>query len=66
MFKRRRFKQSTTFEHCLAAEALHLRNEAATMPPGIERERLIRKARHGETASHLTEWLKSPGLRPPE
>jgi hypothetical protein len=27
---------------------------------------VIRKARQAETASHMNEWLTSPGLRPPE
>jgi hypothetical protein len=26
---------------------------------------LIRRARQAETASHINEWLNSPGLRPP-
>ena len=31
--------------------------------PGLECERLIRRARQAETASHMNEWLSSPGLR---
>jgi hypothetical protein len=27
---------------------------------------LMRRARQAETASHMSEWLKSPGLQPPE
>jgi CRP/FNR family transcriptional regulator, cyclic AMP receptor protein len=33
--------------------------------PGLECERLIRRARQAETASHINEWLSSPGLRTP-
>jgi hypothetical protein len=36
------------------------------LPPGTVRDELVRKARRAETGSHLTEWLTSPGLRPPE
>jgi hypothetical protein len=36
------------------------------LPPGIERERAIRKARQAETGSHISEWLNSPGLRAPK
>jgi hypothetical protein len=64
--QRRRFKQTLTLEARLAEQAKRLREEAKMLPPGALREELIRKARHAETASHLNEWLKSPGLRPPE
>jgi hypothetical protein len=43
-----------------------LREEAKSLPPGVERDRLLRKARQDEVALHVTEWLKSPGLRPPQ
>ena len=36
------------------------------MPADIEREELLRKARQAETASHVNEWLSSPGLQPPK
>lgn len=65
MFKRRRFKQTTTLEARLAIEARQLREDAARLPPGVERERLLRKARQNETASHISDWLRSPGLEPP-
>lgn len=42
-----------------------LRKEAQGTPPGIARDLLIRKARRAETAAHMQDWLKSPGLRPP-
>jgi hypothetical protein len=29
------------------------------------RDHLIRKARQAETGSHMSEWLRSPGLQPP-
>ena len=35
------------------------------LPPGPEREALLRKARQDEIGAHMTEWLTSPGLRPP-
>jgi hypothetical protein len=64
--QRRRFKQTTSLEACLAEEANRLREEARSLPPGAEREEMLRKARQAETGSHMTEWLTSPGLRPPE
>jgi hypothetical protein len=63
---RRRFKQTQSLEERLAEEAKRLREEAKLLPPGSERDRIIRKARQAETGSHLTEWLTSPGLRPPD
>jgi hypothetical protein len=63
---RRRFKQTQSLEERLAQEAKRLREEAKLLPPGAERDRIIRKARQAETGSHLTEWLTSPGLRPPD
>ncbi|MBR0989129.1 hypothetical protein JQ580_00165 [Bradyrhizobium japonicum] len=62
---RRRIKQTISLEERLAAEALRLREQAKLLPPGIERERAIRKASLAETGSHISEWLRSPGLRPP-
>ncbi|GAB9186228.1 MULTISPECIES: hypothetical protein [Bradyrhizobium] len=64
--QRRRPKQTMSLEERLAEQAQRLREEAKTLPPGIERERAIRKARQAETGSHISEWLRSPGLRPPE
>jgi predicted trehalose synthase len=57
MFQRRRFKQTSSLEERLVEEAARLRKEAQGTPPGIERERLLRRAREAETASHFTEWL---------
>jgi hypothetical protein len=61
---RRRIKQTISLEQRLALEALRLRDEAKSLPRGIERERLIRQARQAETGVHMSEWLRSPGLVP--
>ena len=66
MQRRRRFKQTSSLEARLADEAKRLREEAKSLPPGAERDDLIRKARQAETASRMNEWLSSSGLRPPE
>ncbi|WP_456621270.1 MULTISPECIES: hypothetical protein [unclassified Bradyrhizobium] len=63
--QRRHFKQTTSLEERLAEQAQRLRQEAKSLPPGIKRERAIRKARQAETGSHISEWLRSPGLRSP-
>ena len=41
------------------------RTEATALPPGPARDRLVRRARQLETASHMNAWLMSPGLRSP-
>jgi hypothetical protein len=66
MLERRRFTQTEPLEKRLTAEAARLRKEARGTPPGIERDRLVRRARQAETASHMTEWLASGGLQAPK
>jgi hypothetical protein len=63
--QRRRFKQILSLEERLAEEAKRLREEAKSLPPGSQREDMLRKARQAETGSHMSEWLRSPGLQPP-
>jgi len=62
---RRRFNQTQSLEKRLAEEAKRLRAEAKLLPPGETRDEIIRRAQ-AETGSHMSEWLRSPGLRPPE
>jgi hypothetical protein len=62
----RRFKQTQTLEERLGEEASRLREEAKALPPGIERDQLIRRARQAETGSRLNQWLTSPGLQSPK
>lgn len=66
MSKRRRIKQTLSLEERLAEEARRLREEAELLPHGPVRDAALRKARQAETGSHLSEWLRSPGLQPPE
>jgi hypothetical protein len=64
--QRRRFEQANSLEQRLAEEAKRLRQQAKELPPGPDRERLLRKARENETVAHVTGWITSPGLQPPE
>ena len=63
---RRRVKQTRTLEERLADEVKRLREQAKLLPPGAVRDTLLRRARQAETASHMSEWLRSPGLQPPK
>ncbi len=65
MQQRRRVKQTLSLDQRLTDQAERLKKEARGTPPGIERERLLRRARHAETAAHMEQWLMSPGLRAP-
>jgi hypothetical protein len=64
--QKRRFKQTIPLDQRLEEQAKRLRDEARGTPPGIERDRLIRRARRAETAARMSEWLTSPGLQPPK
>lgn len=63
--KRLRLKHATTLEERLATYASQSRKLAKSLPPGEEREALLRKARRDEMAANISKWLTSPGLRPP-
>ncbi|MCS3930534.1 hypothetical protein M2175_005565 [Bradyrhizobium elkanii] len=64
--ERRRVKQVTNLETRLASEAKRLREEAEALKPGAVRDEVLRKARQCETGSHMSDWLRSPGLRAPD
>jgi hypothetical protein len=53
-------------EERLLEAAERARAEAAALPPGRERDALVRKARENDTAAHMSDWINSPGLKPPE
>jgi hypothetical protein len=64
--KRTRVKHEKTFQERLAEEAVRFKELAAETPPGMQRELYLRRARQAETASHINDWLKSPGLQSPK
>lgn len=63
--RRHRFRQTVPLQERLIRAAKELREEAKQLPSGHERDVKLRKARHDESAADMTEWLTSPGLRPP-
>ena len=64
--QRRRFTHKDQLEERLAKEAKRLREKAKLLKPSAARDALIRRARQAETGAHISEWLRSPGLRPPQ
>ena len=65
MLKRRRQKQIIVFKDRLAHWAETIREQAARLPPGRERDEMLKRASQADTAAHLDNWVNSPGLRPP-
>ncbi|MBR1212066.1 hypothetical protein JQ641_15835 [Bradyrhizobium sp. JYMT SZCCT0180] len=72
--QRRHFTQTAPLEERMvekakrfrSAEAKRLRSEAEGIPSGVKRDDLIRRARQIEMASHINEWVSSPGLQAPK
>jgi hypothetical protein len=46
-------------------QAEAFKREAGKLPYGREREELLREVSLLETASHINEWVSSPGLSSP-
>jgi hypothetical protein len=65
MLRRRRHKQTISFKDRLADWAGKIREQAAQLPPGAEREEMLKRASLADTAAHLDDWATSPGLQPP-
>ena len=63
--QRPRFNQTTSLEDRLAEQVRRLREEAELLPHGPVREAALRRVRQAETGSHISEWLRSPGLQTP-
>jgi hypothetical protein len=67
MLKRRRFKQSQSLQDRLTAWTERVREQAAKLPPGSQRDALLKKMRQADIAAHhLNKWAHSPGLQPPK
>lgn len=64
MIKQREHELS--FEEKLSLQAKRLSEEARRLPNGREREELLRRALHADTASHMTQWLPYVALRGPK
>lgn len=62
MQKPRRFK---TLKDRLALYAKEVREKAASLPPGVERDVLLKKARQADDASAVNDWANAQGQRPP-
>jgi hypothetical protein len=54
-----------TFQDQVAADKARLEAQVAKLPAGRQKDELLKKIRQLETASHISDWLSSPGLQPP-
>jgi hypothetical protein len=54
-----------TFEENIATEKAKLEAQIAELKPGPQMDALRKKIRQLDTASHMSEWLSSPGLQSP-
>jgi hypothetical protein len=61
----RRGKSTMTLSERLLKFAQETRRTARSLPPGKERQILLKKARQTEAAANIEQWLSSPGLKPP-
>jgi hypothetical protein len=66
MSKRRHFKQTEPLKDRLVSFAKDVREQAAKLPPGAEKDDLLRRASQADTAAHLDDWVNSAGLQPPK
>jgi hypothetical protein len=64
--QRRRFKPTQSLKQRLLDRVRNLRQEASLLPPGPRQDDLLRQARQADTAAHMDEWLRSPGVQPPK
>lgn len=54
------------FDEQVSEAAKDLEDRAGRLPPGPERDALLRRARRMDVARHINAWLSSPGLQPPK
>jgi len=65
MQRRRHLDQTRSLKDRLATFANEALDKASHLPPGPERDELLKRARRAETASHIDEWANSPALQQP-
>lgn len=63
---RRRFKQQLTFQDRVVSWSREVLEVANALPPGPERDAMLKKVRQADVACHLDDWAKSPGLQSPK
>lgn len=57
---RRRITQAKSFHERLLEEGSKCREAAGQLPPGSQRENLIRRSQQAEAAAQMDDWLAAP------
>jgi hypothetical protein len=55
-----------SLEAQITAEKARCTEQLTAAPHGPERDALVKKIRQRDIASHMNDWLRSPGLKSPE
>ena len=58
--RRRRFKQALPLKERLLIIARQAKERAATLPPGPERQTLLKQSREAKLTAELESWLLQP------
>ncbi len=66
MKKRRRFKQTKSFQERLSEFIAGARSDADVAPSGRTSPSCRKKIRQAETAANIDRWANSPELQPPK
>lgn len=66
MTKRRRFKQTESLTDRLATFAKLMRERAATMSSGADKNAVLAKANQADKAADMDRWISSNELKPPK
>ena len=66
MQRRRHVNYQSSLQDRILAWVTEVRAQAAELPPGPNREALLKKVKQAETAMHLNDLAGSPGLQPVE
>ncbi|MBV9559778.1 MAG: hypothetical protein JOY90_04840 [Bradyrhizobium sp.] len=64
--RKRKRSRRTPLNARLATFAEYVQDQANQLPPGPERDEMVRKARQAKVADDLDKWIASPGLQPPK
>ena len=66
MSRRSRFNQSIPLKDRFSAFIRAMRDRAALIPPGPERDELLKKAKRAEVAREIEDWANSSELQRPK
>jgi hypothetical protein len=62
--QRSQSKQTEPLQDRIASFIREIREKASRLPPGKEKDDLLRRVRLADAASHVSDWVNSPSLQP--